>query len=66
MEKIPSSYDKVMSFKERGELYLKLEEVRSLRSYQDRVAIVRLQLIPFFGSRALNEIKHEHVETYRQ
>ncbi len=66
MGKILSSYSKVMSFKEWGEQYLKLEEVRSLRSYQDRVEIVRLQLVPFFGSKALNEIKPEHVETYRQ
>ena len=66
MGKISSSYGKVMSFKEWGEQYLKLEEVRSLRSYQDRVEIVRLQLIPYFGSKALNEIKPEHVETYRQ
>lgn len=30
------------------------------------VEIVRLQLILFFGLKALNEIKPEHVETYRQ
>ena len=66
MGKISSSYGKVMSFKEWGEQYLKLEEVRSLRTYQDRVEILRLQLIPFFGSKALNEIKPEHIEIYRQ
>ena len=64
--KISSSYGKGTSFKNWGEQYLKLEEVRSLRSYQDRVEIVRLQLIPYFGSKALTDIKPEHVEAYRQ
>lgn len=66
MGKIASFHGKAMTFKEWGERYLKLEEVTSLRSYQDRVEIVRLQLIPFFGSKALNDIKPEHLEAYRQ
>jgi hypothetical protein len=39
-------------------------EVRSLRSYQDRVVIVCLQLIPLLGSKALDAIKPVHVEAY--
>jgi integrase len=46
-------------------LYLNLEEVKRLRSFKDREEIVRRQLIPFFGSRLLNEIKPEDVEEYR-
>src|SRR5262249_17023780 len=34
-------------FKEWGEAYLKLEEVNRLRSYRDRINVVRLQLLPF-------------------
>ena len=54
-----------ISFKEWGETYLNLEEVKRLRSYKDRVEIVRNQLIPFFGTRLLDEIKPVDVETYR-
>ncbi len=36
-----------------------------LRSREDRVNVVRLQLIPFFGKKDLKAITPEHVEAYR-
>ena len=60
-----SHHSKCYSFAEWGTKYLELEEVRVLRSYRDRVHAVRLQLIPFFGKKPLNEILPEDVETYR-
>ena len=54
-----------VTFKEWGEAYLGLEEVKRLRSYKDRRQTVTLQLIPFFGRNALTEITAEDVETYR-
>jgi integrase len=62
---IKSHHSKCYSFAEWGTKYLELEEVRVLRSYRDRVHAVRLQLIPFFGKKPLNEILPEDVETYR-
>jgi len=62
---IKSAHERVLTFKEWGESYLELEEVKRLRSYKDRVEIVRNQLIPFFGSKLLTEIKPVDVETYR-
>ena len=52
-------------FAEWAEAYLALEEVRSLNSYKERLHTVRLQLVPFFGRKALNELKAEDVEAYR-
>lgn len=66
MGKIPSSNGKAVCFKEWGERFLKLEESVVFRSYQDRLAIAQLQLIPFFGSKELNEINPENVEAFRQ
>ena len=65
MEKVSSLRVKSVTFKEWGENYLNLEEVKQLRSYQDRVEIVRLQLIPFFDGKPLREIQPENVEAYR-
>jgi hypothetical protein len=62
---IKSSQDKVILFKEWGEKYLNLEEVKRLRSYEDRVEIVTYQLIPFFGEKILTEIKPVDVEEFR-
>lgn len=62
---VESPQAKSISFKEWGETYLSLEEVKRLRSYKDRVEIVRNQLIPFFGPRLLAEIKPVDVENYR-
>jgi len=56
---------KCPTFAEWGELYLGLEQVKALNSYDDRVNAIRRQLIPFFGKKALNEIKAEDVEAYR-
>jgi len=60
-----SRHSKCYSFAEWGAKYLELEEVRVLRSYRDRVHAVRLQLIPFFGKKPLNEVLPEDVEAYR-
>lgn len=54
-----------ITFKQWGETYLELEEVKRLRSLKDRVNIVRLQLIPFFGRKNLTAITPEDVEIYR-
>ncbi len=56
---------KCPTFAEWGELYLGLEQVKALNSYDDRVNAIRRQLIPFFSKKALNEIKAEDVEAYR-
>lgn len=62
---VKSSQIRIVTFKEWGEQYLQLEEVRRLRSYKDRVEIVENQLIPFFGGKALSDIKPVDVEAYR-
>jgi integrase len=62
---VKSSHARVVTFKEWGETYLGLEEVTRLRSYKDRVEIVRNQLIPFFGGKVITEIKPMELETYR-
>jgi integrase len=62
---IKTVHERVLTFKEWGETYLGLEEVKRLRSYKDRIEIVRNQLIPFFGAKFLTEIRPVDVETYR-
>ncbi len=62
---VRSDHAKPLTFKVWGEAYLKLEEVKRLRSYKDRINVVRLQLIPFFGRKALSDITTEDVEAYR-
>jgi hypothetical protein len=62
---IKTIHEGVLTFKEWGEIYLGLEEVKRLRSYKDRIEIIRNQLIPFFGAKFLTEIKPVDVETYR-
>lgn len=52
-------------FKDWGLRYLELEEVKRLGSFRDRARIIRHQLIPFFGSSLLQEIRPEQVERYR-
>src|SRR3989442_1443017 len=46
---VRSDQARSLKFKDWGETYLELEEVKRLRSRKDRVNVVRLQLIPFFG-----------------
>ncbi len=60
-----SSSERPITVQEWGETYLGLEEVQRLKSRKDRVNIVRLQLIPFFGKKPLTAITPEHVEVYR-
>ena len=62
---VKSEHVQMVTFKEWGELYLSLEGVKRLRSYKDRVEIVRNQLIPFFGGMVLTEIKPVDVEAFR-
>ena len=54
-----------LSFGEWALRYLELHEVKRLRSYRDRQRIIKHQLIPFFGSLLLADIKPEHIEEYR-
>jgi integrase len=63
---VRSDQARSLTFKEWGETYLNLEEVRHLRSYMDRVHIVRHQLIPFFGGKLLTEITPRDVEEFRR
>ena len=52
-------------FEQWAEDYLKLEGVRALNTYKDRVDSVRQQLIPFFGKKPLAEITPSDVEAFR-
>lgn len=54
-----------ITFRQWAERYLDLEEIQRLRSRKDRVNVVRLQLIPFFGHKYLTAITPEDVEAYR-
>ena len=62
---VRSDQAKPVIFKAWGETYLQLEAVRRLHSYKDRRDTVTLQLIPFFGKKALTAITAEEVEAYR-
>lgn len=62
---LKSDHDKPLTFQEWGERYLELEEIQRLRSRKDRVHVMRLQLIPFFGKKHLTAITPEDVEAYR-
>lgn len=61
----PSKQATSILFREWAKTYLNLEVVRGLRTYQDRVEIMGRQLVPFFGSKILSEIKPADVEAYR-
>lgn len=63
--KIGSEKIKRMGFSEWGETYLSLEEVKSLRSYRDRVLSIQNQWIPFLGKKPLEEITAADVEVFR-
>ena len=63
--KILTEEAKPMLFTEWAKQYLALEEVRSLRTYRDRMERVDGQLIPFFGRQVLSEIRPQDVEKYR-
>ena len=65
MGKIRSEKIKRLSFKEWGELYLSLEEVKSLRSYRDRVSAILGQFIPCFGKKLLEDLTPVDVERFR-
>ena len=62
---VNSVHQRLVTFKDWGETYLNLEEVRHLRSYKDRDDIVRHQLIPFFGGKLLSEITPHDIEKFR-
>ena len=62
---VTSAQSQPLLFKEWAIRYVELEEVKRLRSYRDRARIVKHQLIPFFGSTLLQEIRPEQVEAYR-
>jgi hypothetical protein len=54
-----------MTVKKWATTCLALEEVRWLRSFNDRRDIVQNQLIHFFGGNLLTEIKASDVEDFR-
>jgi len=60
-----SKSSRCKTFAEWAEIYLRLEGVKSLRTYVDRVQTLRYQLIPYFGRKLLNEIRPEDIENYR-
>ena len=60
-----SEQEKPVLFSEWAKVYLNLEEVKALKSYQDRVEIMERQLIPFFGNRLIGEIQPADVEDFR-
>src|SRR5438132_2566136 len=62
---VRSDQARSVTFKEWGEAYLELEEMKRLRSRKDRVNVVRLQLIPFFGKKHFTAITAQDVEVYR-
>ena len=62
---IKSDHERSLTFEEWANSYLALEEIQRLRSLKDRVNVVRLQLIPFFGKKHLTAITPEDVEAYR-
>jgi integrase len=62
---IKSEKERLITFEEWATDYLQLEEVQRLRSLKDRVNVVRLQLIPYFGKKHLTAITPEDVEAYR-
>ena len=63
--KILTEEAKPILFNEWAKQYLNLEEVRGLKTYRDRVERMTGQLVPFFGRKALSEIKPQDVESYR-
>lgn len=62
---IKSEHTKSMTFSEWGKNYLELEDVKRLRSYQDRKEIMEYHLVPFFGKTLLPDIRPEDIERYR-
>lgn len=56
---------KPILFKEWGQIYLALEEVKSLRSFVGRSHSVEKHLTPFFGGKLLSEIKPQDIEGFR-
>lgn len=56
---------KPVLFREWAKVYLELEEVKTLRSIQDRLEIMEKQLVPFFGGKPLSSITPQDVEQYR-
>ena len=62
---IKGDNERSMTFEKWVSSYLELEEIQRLRSRKDRVNVVRLQLIPFFGKKHLSAITPEDVEAFR-
>ena len=60
---VRSDQAKSLTFKEWGEAYLELEDVKRLRSRKDRVNVVRLQLIPFILKHCLNVARRKRLLT---
>ena len=63
--KVSTEKAKPVLFKDWAKTYLDLESVRALRTYQDRIEIMERQLIPFFGSKIMTEIRPADIEQYR-
>lgn len=57
--------DSLMTFGAWAEEYLALEEVRDLRSYQERCQRIRTVMIPAFGNRMLQDLTAKDVQAWR-
>lgn len=62
---VKSDLEQSITFETWAKSYLELEEIQRLRSLKDRVNVVQLQLVPFFGKKHLSAITPEDVEAYR-
>ncbi|UVT21128.1 MAG: site-specific integrase [Nitrospira sp.] len=62
---IKSDRERLITFEEWANDYLQSEQVQRLRSLKDRINVVSLQLVPYFGKKLLTAITPEDVEAYR-
>lgn len=63
---VRSQQERVLTFKEWAKEYLQIEEVRTLRTYQERSQRIEHGLIPFFGHKLLQDIAVKDVEEFRK
>lgn len=55
----------VMTFAQWAVEYIKIEEVKALRSYRERCQRIEKFLVPYFGKKLLQDITVQDVEAYR-
>ena len=56
---------KEIPFSQWGKEYLNLPEVKTLRSYRDRMGAVEKRFIPYFGDKLLTDIRKSDITIYR-